>query len=125
MPSIERTPPSRRFPKGGWRARYRDPQGKSRRQTFPTRAAAQRFMGAHREAEDCHRRALDLRLAKLPADHPDIGISLHNLASVMAVGRPAEAEALYRRAIEIYRAADGDDHPDLQHGRRRLRDEPG
>jgi hypothetical protein len=44
MPSLERTPLSGRYPKGGWRARYRDPQGKSQRQTFPARAAAQRFL---------------------------------------------------------------------------------
>ena len=44
MPSLERTPPSRKYPKGGWKARYRDPQGRSRRQTFATKASAARFL---------------------------------------------------------------------------------
>lgn len=47
MSSISRTP------KGRWRARYRDPAGRSRSRTFDTKAEARRFLDA--TSADMHR----------------------------------------------------------------------
>ncbi len=44
MPFIERTEPTRNFPKGGWKARYRDGDGKFHSKTFPRRADAERYL---------------------------------------------------------------------------------
>jgi integrase len=44
MPFVERTEPTRNFPKGGWKARYRDGDGKFHSKTFPRRSDAERYL---------------------------------------------------------------------------------
>ncbi|MDN5872639.1 MAG: tetratricopeptide repeat protein, partial [Nitrococcus sp.] len=65
-------------------------------------------------AESAFDEALDIRKRHLPRDHPDVGQSLNNLATLYhSQGRYEEAEPLYRRALAIREAALGPDHPDV------------
>ena len=49
----------------------------------------------------------------LGSEHPDIGISLNNLAGLYrAQGRYAEAEPLFRRSLGVIEKALGPEHPD-------------
>ena len=48
----------------------------------------------------------------LGSDHPDLALTLNNLAVLYKEsGRPAAAEPLYRRAVEIFRRTLGPGHP--------------
>jgi tetratricopeptide (TPR) repeat protein len=59
-------------------------------------------LGQFTEAEAPLRRALEIRLRVLPADHQDIAVSLQELASVyIELDRLDEAEPLYMRALAI------------------------
>jgi hypothetical protein len=50
----------------------------------------------------------------LPASHPDIALSLNNLANLyQARGRYAEAEPLHKRALAISEKALGGEHPNV------------
>ena len=44
MAYFEKTPPSRHFPRGGWKATYRGPDGKERSKTCPTKAKAEAWL---------------------------------------------------------------------------------
>jgi hypothetical protein len=56
--------------------------------------------------------AVSLRERLLDPDHPDVAISLTNLASLLRrINRPNEAEPLYRRALAIQEKSYGPDHP--------------
>ena len=48
------------------------------------------------------------------ADHPDVAMTLNNLASLCrAQDPPVEADALYRRALSIFEPALPAEHPNL------------
>ena len=67
-----------------------------------------------REAEGLYKRALAIREKALGANHPDVGQTLNNLASVYrAQGKYSEAEGLYKRALAIREKALGANHPDV------------
>jgi serine/threonine protein kinase/Tfp pilus assembly protein PilF len=66
------------------------------------------------EADHNLRKSLEIRRNVLPAGHPDIAVSLNNLAMpLMHQNKLAEAEPLFREALEIYRTARPAGHPDI------------
>ncbi len=66
------------------------------------------------EAETMFRRALEIKEKSLGKDHPDVAMSLNNLAGLYHTqGKYAEAEPMYRRALEICEKSLGTDHPDV------------
>ncbi|MFV8752061.1 tetratricopeptide repeat protein [Nannocystaceae bacterium ST9] len=68
--------------------------------------------GDNETAGEYHRRALAIREAQLGADHPEVAISLINIAnSLIGEGSHAEAEQLARRALVIFERKFGADHP--------------
>ncbi len=68
--------------------------------------------GDHETAAEYHRRALTIREAQLGADHPEVAISLTNIANALVgEGSYAEAERLARRALAIFEKKFGADHP--------------
>ncbi|WP_437902736.1 tetratricopeptide repeat protein [Sorangium sp. So ce327] len=70
--------------------------------------------GRYDEAIPLARRALDLRENALGPEHPDVAITLHNLAALLkAKGDYAAAEPLFRRALAIQEKALGPEHPDV------------
>lgn len=70
--------------------------------------------GKFAEAIPLAQRALRIREKALGPEHPDVGQSLSNLASVYrALGRYGEAEPLYRRGLAIREAALGPGHSDV------------
>jgi tetratricopeptide (TPR) repeat protein len=72
--------------------------------------------GSYEEAEPLFQRALTIREKALGPDHPEVGASLNNLASLYGdQGRYEEAEPLYQRALAIYEKALSPDHPDVAH----------
>ncbi|MEA5448860.1 tetratricopeptide repeat protein [Leptolyngbya sp. CCNP1308] len=63
------------------------------------------------EAEVAHITALHRREQQLGADHPDVAISLNNLALLYkSMGRYGEAEPLYERSLAIDEQVYGKDH---------------
>ena len=73
----------------------------------------QKLQGRYVEAEQLHRRALEIREEKLGPDHHDTAASLNDLAEVLhARGQYGEAEQLHRRALEIREEKLGPDHPE-------------
>jgi len=57
-------------------------------------------------------RVLAIREKALGLDHPDVALSLNNLALLYkAQGRYADAEPVYKRALAIYEKALGPTHP--------------
>ena len=70
------------------------------------------LLGNHAEAERLYRRALAIKERAQGPDHPDVGMTLNNLAvCCTAQGRFVEAEAFYQRALAIFEATLGPDHP--------------
>ena len=66
------------------------------------------------EAEAFYLHSLSITEQELGPDHPDVGITLTNLAILYTVqGKYAEAEPLYQRALRIWEQALGLDHPQL------------
>jgi tetratricopeptide (TPR) repeat protein len=66
------------------------------------------------EAEPLYRRALDIREKALGRDHPDVAVSLNNLAELyQSQGRYAEVEPLLQRSLVIREKALSRDHPDV------------
>ena len=64
------------------------------------------------EAERLYRRAVALKEKLLGADHPDVAMTLNNLAVLLKKREKyEEAAALYGRALAIFEAALGPDHP--------------
>lgn len=70
--------------------------------------------GRYTEAEPLHERALAIGERAVGPDHPDVAMSLNNLAVVRwQQGRYVEAEPLYERALTIRERAFTPDHPDV------------
>ncbi|MBK6919704.1 MAG: serine/threonine protein kinase [Deltaproteobacteria bacterium] len=70
--------------------------------------------GRLREAEAELRRALELRERALGEDHPDVSITLVNLATVLeSLGLLDESLADYQRALDINRRVLGERHPSV------------
>src|SRR4029077_19901244 len=74
--------------------------------------------GRFSEALPLAQRALAIREKALPLDHPDVAVSLNNLAELYrAQGRYADAEPLgtraHKRALAIEEKALDPDHPDV------------
>ena len=68
----------------------------------------------YEKAEPLYQRALAVREKALGKDHPDVAISLGNLAALYhAQGKYAQAEPLYQRALAVMEKALGKDHPDV------------
>ena len=68
--------------------------------------------GRYPEAKALHERALAIAERALGAKHPDVALSLSNLANVLFYqGRYADAQALNQRALTIRERAFGTDHP--------------
>ena len=66
------------------------------------------------EAEPLMRRALEIDVAALGEQHPNVAIRLHNLATLLLeTNHIEEAEPLMRRALEIDVAAFGEQHPNV------------
>ena len=66
------------------------------------------------EAESLYRRALELKEKELGIEHPDIAVTLNNLAEALRLsGKSEEAEALFRRALRIDERALGPQNPTL------------
>ena len=62
--------------------------------------------------EQLYRRDLEISENALGPDHPDVAITLNNLAGLYKAQRKYdEAEPLCRRALEIKEKALGPDHP--------------
>ncbi|MBP1748989.1 MAG: Kinesin light chain [Deltaproteobacteria bacterium] len=66
------------------------------------------------EAEPLFQHSLTIREKTLGPDHPDVAISLNNLAELYRQqGRYAEAEPLFQRSLAIWEKALGPFHPDV------------
>ena len=66
------------------------------------------------EAEPLYERALAIREKALGPEHPDVAMSLNNLAALYRnQGAYAKAEPLYERALAIREKALGPEHPDV------------
>jgi hypothetical protein len=64
------------------------------------------------EAENLYLRAVGLKEELFGPDHPDVAMTLHNLAVLHAKqDRPHAARALFRRALAIFEAHLGSEHP--------------
>ena len=70
--------------------------------------------GRYAEAAKVAKEALKVAEATFGPDHPDVGVSLNNLALMYkAQGKYAEAEPLYKRALVIKEKALGPTHPQV------------
>ena len=68
--------------------------------------------GRYADAEPLYKRALTIREKALGPDHPNVAVSLNNLAGLYQTqGRYAEAEPLYKQSLAINEEALGSDHP--------------
>ena len=66
----------------------------------------------YQEAEKWRKKCLAICQKRLGEEHPDVALSLNNLASLYdSQGKYAEAEPLYRQALEIFEKVLGKDHP--------------
>ena len=66
-------------------------------------------------------RALAINEQSFGEDHPNVAISLNNLALLLKeTNRLAEAEPMMRRALEIFAKSLGPDHPSTQMARENL-----
>lgn len=65
-------------------------------------------------AEGSYRRALAIQEKGLGPRHPEVGVTLNNLAGVLgALGRFAQAEQVYRRAMGLFESTLGPRNPRL------------
>ena len=70
--------------------------------------------GRYTEAISLAQRILAIREKSLGPNHPDVAISLNNLASLYQdQGRYADAEPLYKRSLAIREKSLGPNHPDV------------
>ena len=70
--------------------------------------------GRYAEATPYARRALDIEEHRSGPDHPDVALSLNNLAELYRnQGRYADAEPFIKRSLAIFEKALGPDHPDV------------
>ncbi|HVH97403.1 MAG TPA: serine/threonine-protein kinase [Enhygromyxa sp.] len=68
--------------------------------------------GDNKTASEYHLRALEIREEQLGADHPEVAISLTNIANAFtASGQHDKAEQMARRALAIFEAKLGANHP--------------
>ena len=75
-------------------------------------AAERSPKGALEEAERLYRRALAIKEARREPGHPDIAMSLNNLAVLYrTAGRLFEASDLSAHALRLFEEALGPDHP--------------
>jgi tetratricopeptide (TPR) repeat protein len=59
-------------------------------------------------------KALEVAEQNVGSDHPDVAITLNNLAGLYRTqGEYAKAEPLYKRSLAIWEKALGPDHPDV------------
>ena len=78
--------------------------------------------GTYAEIEPLYKRALKINEEALGEDHPDVAISLNNLAELYYnQGRYKEAEPLYRHALKILKQTLGPDHPEVAITRENMR----
>ena len=69
----------------------------------------------NRAAEPLFKRALEVREKSLGPDHPNVAISLNNLAVIYSnQGKHWEAELIHKRALKILEKALGPDHPNVE-----------
>ena len=60
------------------------------------------------------KKALEVAEKNVGPDHPDVAVSLNNLALLYDTqGRYAQAEPLYKRSLAILEKSLGPDHPDV------------
>ena len=70
--------------------------------------------GKYAEAAPLYRRSLAISEKALGPEHPDVALSLNNLALLYQTqGNYAEAAPLYRRSLAISEKALGPEHPSL------------
>jgi len=70
--------------------------------------------GQYDKAEPLYLRSLAIREEKLGKDHPDVAISLNNLAGLYkSQGQHAKAEPLYLGGLAIWEAKLGKEHPSV------------
>ena len=70
--------------------------------------------GRYSEAEPLYQQSLAMHEEVLGLDHPDVAVSLNNLAFLYGEQRRyAEAEPLYKRSLAIKEKAFGPDHQDV------------
>ena len=68
--------------------------------------------GNERAAIPLYRRALSIKEEILGPEHPDVAMTLHNLAALCkATGHQADARSLCERALEIFVRTLGEAHP--------------
>ena len=61
-----------------------------------------------------YRDSLAMRKKRLGAEHPDVAMSLNNLADVLiSEDKTADAEAVQREALAMQRKLLGNEHPDV------------
>ncbi|MCL4787030.1 MAG: tetratricopeptide repeat protein [Verrucomicrobia bacterium] len=71
-------------------------------------------LGNLRDAETSQRRALEIQNEVLPKPHPDLALSLNNLANILQVqGRLDQAQPYYRDTLAMQRILLHANHPDL------------
>ncbi|MBK8240057.1 MAG: tetratricopeptide repeat protein [Deltaproteobacteria bacterium] len=77
-------------------------------------AGAWTHLGDHAAAIDAYEAVVAHKRPRLGDRHPDLAITLHNLATaLLASGQRARAEATCREALAIWRDALGEHHPDV------------
>jgi tetratricopeptide (TPR) repeat protein len=70
--------------------------------------------GQYNDAEPLYLQSLDIRKRQLGNDHPDVALSLNNLAQLyFSQGRYNDAELLYLQSLDIRKRQLGNDHPDV------------
>ena len=76
------------------------------------RSVVRLAQGKGAEAEQFYRRALSIKEKVLGPEHPDVAMTLNNLAVLCKANENyAEAEALYARSLAIFEQALGPQHP--------------
>jgi tetratricopeptide (TPR) repeat protein len=79
-----------------------------------TWALVYQTQGRYAEAEPLYERSLAIREKALGPEHPDVGGSLNNLATLRTrQGRSFEAQHLHQRTLAILEKALGTEHPDV------------
>lgn len=79
---------------------------------MPIFAREPQARGEWAEAERLYLRSLEIKEKLLGPEHPDLALTLHNLAALFAgTGRAVEAKALYRHALALFKRTLGPEHP--------------
>ena len=74
-------------------------------------------LGRYAKAQTFYENALAIREKALGPEHPDVAVSLNNLAALYdAHGQYSKAEPLYQRALGIWEKALGPEHPRVATG---------